>query len=117
MAAAGEWRYEYEKARWIGGVGLFRTEVFLCRPKMRENDGRDGLTHFQREYAHDLEVGWIVPDLLVCSLDQVPAEPWTSLTEQYVKFGWARPWLPYHERYPIYHAWWSGIEPNYEVAG
>lgn len=116
-AARKEWQYEYEKARHIGGVGLFRTQVFASRPRMRENAGRDGLTHFQREYAHDLEVGWIVPDLLVCSLDQVPADPWRTLAAEYVEKSWSRPWEPYHERYPYYHAWWSGIEPNLEVEG
>ena len=103
-----EGRYWVEEASHVGGVGLFRTEAFASRPRMRENAGRDGLTHFQSEYRHALEIGWIVPDLLVCSLDQVPLEPWQSLAREYVEAGWARAWPPYHEKWTYYHAWWSG---------
>lgn len=101
-------RYSYEDARWIGGVGLFRTGAFACRPKLREDTGRDGLTHFQVEYAHDLVIGWISPDLLVSCLDMIPMEPYLSLAEKYVEAGWARAWGKYHERWTYYHSWFTG---------
>lgn len=101
-------RYGVEDARWIGGVGLFRTEAFACRPKLREDTGRDGLTHFQVEYGHDLGIAWICPDLLVSCLDMIPMEPYVELSERYVEAGWARAWGKYHERWTYYHSWFTG---------
>jgi hypothetical protein len=103
-----EWDYGYEEARWIGGVGVFRTNAFASRPRMRENAGRDGLTHFQTEYGHDLGIGWIRPDLLVSCLDMIPLEPYVSLSEAYVEAGWQREWPKYHERWTYYHSWFTG---------
>jgi hypothetical protein len=91
-ARVGDFRYSYEPARWIGGVGLFRTEAFASRPRMRENAGRDGLTHFQTEYGHDLTIGWVLPDVLCSCLDMIPMEPYASLSEAYVEAGWQRAW-------------------------
>lgn len=99
-------RYRFEPATHIGGVGLMKTEAFLRHRQLREDDGRFGFDAWQQEFKP--RRGWITPDLMVCSLDQVPLEPWQSLAAEYVEHGWSRPWPPYHARWTYYHAWWSG---------
>ena len=102
-----EWNgcYSAEPARHIGGVGLFRTDAFRRKPPMRENSGRNGLTHFQYEY--DLRIGWIAPDLLVSCLDMVPLEPYRTLTDEYIRRKWARRWPEYDPACDSYYAWWQ----------
>jgi glycosyltransferase involved in cell wall biosynthesis len=97
--------YGLEPARWIGGVGLFRTEALGRRPAMVPN-GRYGWTEHQQSY--NIAAAWIKPDLMVCSLDQVPVEPWVGWAEHYVEQGWARQWGKYHERWMApYWEWFS----------
>ncbi len=92
-------------ARHIGGVGLMRTESFLRRRRLEAN-GRFGFTEWQHEFQP--VAGWVTPDLLISSLDQVPMLPWSRLAREYVDLGWAREWPKYHERYPYYWGWWAG---------
>ena len=99
--------YWWEEARHIGGIGLMRVEAFASRRRMTAN-GRFGFTEWQHEFRP--KAGWICPDLLLCSLDQVPMEPWASLAATYVEKGWAREWPKYHERWPYYWGWWAGPE-------
>lgn len=95
----------WKPARWIGGVGLFRTSIFR-RGRLRQNDRYFGLTAFWRRYAR---CGWVTPDLPVFLLDKLPLEPWRSLTKQYVLRGWSREWpedLLYSPEMAPYYAWW-----------
>jgi glycosyltransferase involved in cell wall biosynthesis len=95
--------YRFEPGSHMGGVGLLKVDAFARRTKMKEGDGRFGFTEWQHEYGPVR--GWVNPDLPVVSLDRVPFEPWTSLSERYVLKEWQRPWGKYHER-ADYWEWW-----------
>lgn len=86
--------HSYVEANHIGGVGLMRRAAFLERPPIQA-EGRFGWTLFQEK--HDVRVGWITPDLHVSCLDQIPFDPWASLSTYYTQMGWQRPtpWTPY----------------------
>lgn len=100
----GNEQYEFEPGSWTGGVGVFRRLAFSTRPKIKEN-GRFGFTEWQR--LHRPVRGWIRPDLMVSSLDQIPFEPWSSLSAEYIERGWQRHWPPYDERWTEpYWGWW-----------
>ncbi len=101
-------RYGYEPARHIGGVGLIRTEWLGGKPRMigRGDGGRFGWTEQQNH--HRIAAGWIKPDLYLFSLDQLPFEPWRSLAAEYVGRTWSRQWGTYHERFMCrYWDWWA----------
>lgn len=92
-------------ARWIGGVGVFRSQLFK-RARLKQNDRFFGLTAFWRHFAR---CAWISPDLPVFLLDKLPFEPWRSLTAEYVERGWSREWpedLVYPEDMRPYWSWW-----------
>lgn len=93
----------WERARWIGGVGLIRTGVIRAR-SLRQNDRFFGWTAFQRRWVR---AAWITPDLPVFLLDHLPGEPWRSLAASYVKRGWQRPWPPYTPDMELYWSWWT----------
>lgn len=97
-------RYGFEEGTHIGGVGIMRTAALGQRPRMVVN-GRFGFTEWQHEYR-PLR-GWIKPDLMVCSLDQIPFEPWASLTADYIAAKINREWGKYHDRWMApYWDWW-----------
>lgn len=97
--------YGFEEGSHTGGVGVFRTSAFAKRPPMEERAGRFGFTEWQRIYRPVR--GWITPDLLLTSLDQIPFEPWRSLSEQYIENGWQRRWHTYDEVHnATYWEWW-----------
>jgi hypothetical protein len=101
----GETDYGFEPGSHTGGVGLFRTSAFNKRRPLEE-DGRFGFTEWQTLY--EPVRGWITPDLLVSSLDQVPVEPWMTLSAQYVALGWQRKWPKYHVVHTRpYWGWWQ----------
>jgi glycosyltransferase involved in cell wall biosynthesis len=102
--AAWDGKYAWTPGSHIGGIGLMRTEAFACRRKMEEGQGRFGFTEWQHEFQPVR--GWVVPDLLVCSLDQVPLEPWRSLTAEYFDRDWSRRWPEYHEQWSYWWDWW-----------
>lgn len=85
----------WEPTSHIGGVGLMRVEAFRSRAPI-EADGRYGFTQFQ-EGDDSLVRGWITPDVLAVQLDLVPAEPWASLSAEYIERGWQRRWPPYED--------------------
>lgn len=109
--------YGFEPGSHIGGVGLVNARTLRVRPRLAEDRGRFGWTEFQHDY--DIVRGWIRPDLLVCSLDQVPFEPWFSLTEEYrEREGWQRPWGRYHEFWGRYYwDWWDTKDVERAVKG
>lgn len=88
--------YGFEPSTHIGGIGLMRRKAFTARPVML-TEGRNGFTEFQ--HVHEPVRGWITPDLAVPLLDRLPMEPWRSLSLEYVRQGWQRPWQCYDERW------------------
>jgi glycosyltransferase involved in cell wall biosynthesis len=105
----------YKYARWIGGVGLFRTRVFK-RARPVPHQRFFGWTQFQRRHVN---AAWITPDLPMFLLDHLPVEPWLSLTDQYVAEGWQRPWSKYTPGMEAYYDWWlnADVERRMETAG
>ncbi len=95
--------HTWEPCSHIGGVGLMRTSAFLKRRKIPAS-GRFGFTQFQ-EWDDNLQRGWITPDLHVACLDQIPFEPWRSLSVRYVQEGWQREWPTYGE-IDYFWEWW-----------
>lgn len=81
----------YQRAPYIGGIGLMRRSAFVDR---LAPSGYFGFTSWQDQHAGIVK-GWLDPALPVCLLDRVPVEPWRSLSEQYVERGWQRVWAPY----------------------
>lgn len=100
--------HEIEPCSHIGGVGLMSRLAFTTRPPMG-NGGRFGFTEWQQTY--EPVRGWINPDLLVSSLDQVPVQPWVDLSDFYVDEGWQRKWPRYHSVHTrAYWGWWAKEE-------
>jgi glycosyltransferase involved in cell wall biosynthesis len=95
--------YRFEDGSHMGGVGLIRVASLVARPRMAENQGRQGWTQWQHEYQPVR--GWMNPDPGTVSLDRVPFEPWLSLSQEYVDNEWQRSWGTYHER-SDYWDWW-----------
>lgn len=93
------WNGEYrmEKSRHIGGIGLMRTDAFKRGPRLTANGRYYGFTEWQHSFYGRLNRGWITPDLPVALLDRIPAEPFASLSREYVERGWQRAWGPYSD--------------------
>jgi cellulose synthase/poly-beta-1,6-N-acetylglucosamine synthase-like glycosyltransferase len=101
--ASTDLKRTYKPARWIGGIGLFRTRVFARRRPAPERRFF-GLTNHWRRFA---VTGWVDPDLPLFLLDHLPFEPWMSLARDYVRNGWAREWPEkYTPDFEPYWSWW-----------
>jgi hypothetical protein len=96
-------KHKWVPSSHIGGVGLMRVSAFEERPRLVA-DGRFGFTEFQHD--HEPVRGWVQPDLRMFALDQLPFEPWLSLTEQYVREGLNREWGKYDPKMNAYWDWW-----------
>lgn len=95
-------------ARHIGGKGIIRHRIFDYG--IPRADGRQGWSQFQ--WGHrQFQKAWLTPDLPCFSLDQLPFEPWVSLTKEYQERGWGRatPWPNYDESSEQYWAWWKSV--------
>ena len=77
--------------KWVGGIGLMRGHVFNTLPVP---NGRFGFTSWQK-WTPKVAKAWIQPALPVILLNRVPVEPWCSLSDEYIRKGWQRPWEPY----------------------
>lgn len=95
--------YGVELGSHIGGVGLMRTKAFHSRRSIMAR-GRFGFTEWQHQ--HNPDRGWLSPDIPMVQLDRIPEEPWASLTDEYVKLGYARRWPKYDALVPD---WWNWI--------
>jgi glycosyltransferase involved in cell wall biosynthesis len=94
------------EARWIGGKGLMRIRAFdTCWPRPTGKNGYFGFTEFQSKHGF-IKKAWVEPDLPCFGLDQLPFEPWISLTAEYVERGWQRAWNTYDTRATEYWDWW-----------
>jgi glycosyltransferase involved in cell wall biosynthesis len=87
----------YQKARHIGGIGVFRTRAFRTLPRPQGIGGRFGFTEFQLAMEGKVEIGWIDPAIPVFLLDRLPRSPWQELSKAYVEKGWQRDWPNYQE--------------------
>jgi glycosyltransferase involved in cell wall biosynthesis len=112
----------YELCKAVGGICLMRTRAFdCCLPwaggrwggsQMWQSDHMTApivITGPEREerLPHRLSVsGWINPGIPVFLLDQVPFEPWISLSKQYILNGWQRSWPIYPETETHLWDWW-----------
>lgn len=101
------------EARHIGGKGLIRRRAFErsgCRPWPHGEHGYQGFTQWQTKHRN-VPKAWISPDLCCFGLDQLPFEPWRSLTTRYVEEGWQRRWGEYDELDTTYWQWWVDQDP------
>ena len=104
--ATGRVERGFETASHIGGKGLIRTRAFdHCRPTPSGWNGYQGFTQWQNAHP-DVSKGWIRPELCVFGLDQLPFEPWRSLTDEYEAAGWQRRWPEYDADMSAYWQWW-----------
>lgn len=81
--------YKAMPCRHIGGVGMMRTETFFRLPPIGAH-GRSGFTEWQHRFKP--KRAWVTPDLPVMQLDRLPAEPWCSLSQEYMERKWQRNW-------------------------
>jgi len=95
--------YGYKVAPFIGGIGVFRRTAFEG-PMPKGRDIYFGFTEWQ-DKTPGLVKGWINPALAVCLLDRLPFEPWASLSMDYVRKGWQRPWPKYDPSQKILWSW------------
>lgn len=80
-------QFGYLPAVYISGLGLYRRSIFCdSLPK----DG--GYFGFEDWMQANCKSGWILPSLPTILLDRLPMDPWKSLSEEYVRKGWQRPW-------------------------
>lgn len=109
--AAPPAKRKIREAPWIGGKGLIRHRAFTyCRPAASGPGGRRGFTEYQSRHKEIIK-GWIEPDLPCFGLDQLPFEPWISLTEESEKRKWARRWGPYDDSM---YGYWEWLFPDWE---
>jgi hypothetical protein len=101
---AGEAVRTYDEADFIGGIGLMRKRAF-CASLPRAN-GRFGFTAWQERTKH-VTPGWLNPALPVFLLDRMPMEPFVSLSADYEKRGWQRPWPKYTDEQAVLWGWWK----------
>ena len=99
--------FNYLPAQFISGLGLYRRAAFA--DKLPVDGGYFGLEEFQMQTA-GLKAGWILPSLPVFLLDRMPMEPWRSLSEEYVRKGWQRPWSLDLRYKPEQHEMWDWWE-------
>lgn len=81
----------YEAAKYVGGIGLFRTGAFVTLPRP---NGLFGFTAWQTN-TPGVKPAWLNPSIPVCLLDRLPFEPWVSYSKEYIAKGWQRPWKNY----------------------
>lgn len=95
-------------ADFIGGIGLMRRRAFETDlPSPDGPSSRFGFTAWQEKHA-GVKKAWINPPLPVCLLNMVPFEPWASLSREYVRNGYQRPWPDvYTEKDKGLWEWWA----------
>jgi hypothetical protein len=99
------WRGSYginKDCSHIGGVGLIKGSSIRRHSRPVPN-GRFGWTENQHE--NNYERAWIKPDLQLHALDQLPLEPWMSLSRSYIDAGVQRKWGIYPREMTWYWEW------------
>ena len=97
----------YLPATFISGLGIYRRHIFA--DSLPHDNGYFGIEEWQTE--RHIKAGWILPSLPTILLDRLPIEPWASLSEQYVKAGWQRPWSLELRYKPEQHELWDWWKP------
>lgn len=100
----------FAPAHSVGGVAVIRRSAFYGKPEMRQVRIYGGFYHWQLQHASVLK-GWIVPPLKLFLLDRVPVEPWLSLSVEYIRKGWQRPWTNYDLRDRALWEWFTSPRP------
>lgn len=111
--ATNESEWTLTDARHIGGKGLIRKRGFQrsgCLPYAHGLHGYQGFTQWQMKHRA-VKKAWVTPDLCCFGLDQLPFEPWRSLTTRYVEEGWQRRWGEYDDLDTTYWQWWINQDP------
>lgn len=100
----GQAERSYDRAEFIGGIGLMRKRCFQTLPTA---DGRFGFTAWQQ--ANPVVPGWLNPAIPVFLLDHLPMEPYASLSFEYERNGWQRrQWGKYDpEKQGHLWEWWE----------
>jgi hypothetical protein len=93
----------------IGGIGLMRRSCFQANSVLQPYAIYGGFTTWQLEHPM-IKKGWIAPALKLFLLDRLPIEPWKSLSEEYIKKGWQRPWTNYELKDKEMWDWWFAKE-------
>jgi hypothetical protein len=91
-----------EDCSHIGGVGLIRCKA-IRRARRPIPNGRFGWTESQHQ--HPYTRAWIKPDLQMHALDQLPFEPWLSISNSYIDAGIQRDWEVYPREMTWYWDW------------
>lgn len=102
--------FDLTPASFVGGKALMRLRAFrYCRPQPRGFNGYFGFSEWQMKHK-DVIKAWVTPDIAAFGLDQLPFEPWLSLTDRYVAEGWQRRWDPYDSLDDTYWRWWVAAD-------
>ena len=104
-----DWDGQYTWTPWrhIGGNGLMKTDFFR-RSGLMDVNRYHGFTGHQWKWNPNR--GWITPDILLCLLDRCPIEPWVSLSQTYMGYGWQRRWKKMAPHWDIYWDWFTEKE-------
>lgn len=101
-----------EKCRHIGGKGLMKVSAWDGRPMWA--DGRQGFTQWQ-ERNEAVVKAWLTPDIATFGLDQLPHEPWPTISRRYEEIEVdGRPMhrtLGFYPAAEQYSAWWTPAFP------
>lgn len=98
----------YARCESIGGIGFLRRSIFASPDRMRPHGfhGVGGFTDWQLRHPEVIK-GWILPPLQVFLLDRLPIEPWASLSKEYIRKEWQRPWTNYSLADSQLWDWWT----------
>lgn len=105
-SAARGWRY----FPWVGGLYLARRTAYDGRPPVSMHDTYWGWADWLEK--NRVCCGWLEPPLPVFVLDRLPFEPWLSLSTEYERRGWQRPWQKYDREKHAYLWEWAGLETS-----
>jgi hypothetical protein len=106
------WSRVVVDAQHIGGKGIVRKRAFeRCRPNPNGDHGYGGFTEWQLDHP-GVTKAWIAPDMPCFGLDQLPFEPWLTLTEEYRVKGWHRAWPSYASDGTM-NGYWDWWKPRY----
>lgn len=96
--------YHCRTARHVGGLYVARRAIFNRRPLAEAS----GIYFGWQEWclARGVVSGWLAPSLAVFLLDRLPVEPWLSLSREYERRGWQRPWPDYSPGRSALWIWW-----------
>lgn len=87
----------YAPTDMIGGIGFMRAAAFENRPEMKPFATYGGFSDWQvSDTGESMVKGWVYPSMgQLFLLDRLPMDPYASLSRQYIKAGWQRPWTHY----------------------